>query len=57
MPDNSKSVALGEPYKRKIGKVTFVVSSFGNPKTTKTADELILRMLESNINNLQERSA
>lgn len=54
MPDNSM---IAKPYKRKIGKVTFIVSSFGNPKTTKTADELILRMLESNINNLQERSA
>ena len=56
MPDNSKAVALGEPYKRKIGKVTFVVSSFGNPKTTKTADELILQMLENRITNI-ERSA
>lgn len=54
MPDNSM---IAEPYKRKIGKVTFIVSSFGNPKATKTADELILQMLESNINNFEKRSA
>lgn len=54
MLDNSM---IAKPYKRKIGKVTFIVSSFQNPKTTKTADELILQMLESNINNFEKRRA
>lgn len=53
MSNNSR---LAEPYQRKIGKVTFVVSSFGNPKSTRTADELILQMLENRINNSNERS-
>lgn len=48
---------IAEPYKRKIGKTTFIVSSFGNPKTTKTANELILQMLESQTNNFEKRSA
>ena len=38
-----------EPYRRKIGKVTFVVSSFGNPKSTETARQMILRMLEEQV--------
>ena len=33
------AVPLAAPYRRKIGKVTFVVSSFGNP-------QMLLRLLE-----------
>ena len=40
------AVPLAEPYQRKVGKVTFVVSSFGNPNATETAPEMILLMLE-----------
>ena len=35
------------PYRRKIGKVTFEVSSFGNPQATSTAEDLLLGMLEA----------
>lgn len=47
MPNNLQNTALAQPYRRKRGDVTFIVSSFGNPNTAKTADELILQMLES----------
>ena len=40
------AVPLAAPYQRKVGKVTFVVSSFGNPKATDTAQQLLLRLLE-----------
>lgn len=50
---NTKFSPLAEPYKRKIGNVTFVVSSFGNADTKVTAEKLMLKMLEQKI----ERSA
>ena len=43
------AVPLAEPYQRKVGKVTFVVSSFGNPNAAETAPEMILRMLEEQV--------
>ena len=43
------AVPLAAPYRRKIGKVTFVVSSFGNPQATGTAEDLILGMLEAKV--------
>ena len=43
------AIPLAEPYRHKIGKVTFVVSSFGNPKATGTAGQMILRMLEEQV--------
>ena len=43
------AIPLAEPYRRKIGKVTFVVSSFGNPKSADTAQRMILRMLEERV--------
>ena len=43
------AVPLAEPYRHKVGKVTFVVSSFGNVKATETAPEMILRMLEEQV--------
>ena len=39
------AVPLAVPYRRKIGKTTFVVSAFGNPKSADTAQRLILRLL------------
>ena len=44
MPDNLNYTALAEPYERKIGKVTFVISSFGNKNTVKTSGDLILQI-------------
>ena len=49
MPDNSNYTALAKPYERKIGKVKFAISSFGNKNTVKTSGDLILQMLESKI--------
>lgn len=56
---NTKFSPLAESYKRKIGNVTFVVSSFGNADTKVTAEKLLLKMLEGRITNEQkiERSA
>ena len=51
MPDNSNYTALAEPYERKIGNVTFVISSFGNKNTVKTSGDLILQMLENRISS------
>ena len=45
----NQAVPLAAPYRRKIGKVTFVVSSFGNPQATGTAEDLILGMLEAKV--------
>ena len=39
------AVPLAVPYRRKIGKTTFVVSAFGNPKSADTAQRMILRLL------------
>ena len=54
MPDNLQSAALNAPYEDKHGKVTFIISSFGNPNATKTADELIFQMLA---NRIKERES
>ena len=35
----NQAVPLSAPYRRKIGKVTFVVSSFGNPQAASTVLE------------------
>ena len=43
------AVPLAAPYRRKVGKVSFVVSSFGNPQATSTAEDLILGMLEAKV--------
>ena len=45
----NQAVPLATPYRRKIGKVTFVVSSFGNPQAADTAGDLILGMLEEKV--------
>ena len=45
----NRASPLAAPYRRKIGKVTFVVSSFGNPQATSTAEDLILGMLEAKV--------
>ena len=45
----NQAVPLAASYRLKIGKVTFVVSSFGNPQATETAEDLILGMLEAKV--------
>lgn len=36
---------LSKPYEKKIGRVTFVITSFGNMESKKTAQELLLEHL------------
>ena len=43
------AVPLASPYRRKIGKTTFVVSAFGNPKSADTAQRIILRLLTEQV--------
>lgn len=45
MPETN-TAALAAPYTHKIGKVTFRVSSFGNPNGTKSATEMLVQMME-----------
>ncbi len=49
MSNNSNYVELAEPYERKICKVTFIISSYGNRNTAKTSGDLILQMLKSRV--------
>ena len=51
-----QAVPMAAPYHRKIGKVIFQVSAFGNPQAKETGQEMILRMLENKVlNERQER--
>ena len=43
------AVPMAAPYQRKIGKVFFQVSAFGNPQAKETGQEMILRMLETKL--------
>ena len=55
MPGKETSaVPIGKPYQKRCGKITFIVSAFGNPDTKQTADDLILSMLK---NKAKERMA
>ena len=45
----NRASPLAAPYRRKIGKVTFEVSAFGNPQATSTAEDLLLGMLEAKV--------
>ncbi|MBR3743421.1 MAG: hypothetical protein IKN04_23675 [Clostridia bacterium] len=44
-----QAVPMAAPYHRKIGKVIFQVSAFGNPQAKETGQEMILRMLENKL--------
>ena len=48
-----QAVPMAAPYQRKIGKVIFQVSAFGNPQAKETGQQMILRMLENKV--LKER--
>ena len=41
--------ALTESYDHKIGKVTFRVSSFGNPNGAQTAQQMLLNLMVSQV--------
>ena len=51
-----QAVPMAAPYQRKIGKVIFQISAFGNPQAKETGQQMILRMLENKVlNERQER--
>ncbi|MCC8103858.1 MAG: hypothetical protein LIP11_16965 [Clostridiales bacterium] len=60
MPETN-TAALATPYTHRIGKVTFRVSSFGNPNGTKSATEMLVQMMEhqlrENHSDKEEESA
>ena len=45
----SPPLTLNKPYKKDIGKITFLVSSFENPRGKETAQQLIIKMLKHRI--------
>ena len=45
---------LGEPYYRKIGRMKFKISTFDNPCTNQTAQNLVLEMLSEKITAEQQ---
>ena len=47
---------LSAPYRKAIGKVTFEVSSFGNPKGTETAQQLMVRLMERYVTENAEKT-
>ncbi len=44
-----QAMLMTAPYQRKIGKIIFQVSAFGNPQAKETGQEMILRMLENKL--------
>ena len=48
---SADAVPIAVPYQRKIGNITYVVSSFGNPKARDTAQQMLLRLLEEKVRN------
>ena len=45
---------MAAAYRHRIVKVCFHVSSFGNPRASDTAQQLILRMLEGKITQVHK---
>ena len=45
----NQAIPMAAPYERKIGKVIFQVSAFGNPQAKETGQQMILRMLEQKV--------
>ena len=45
----NRFLPMAAPYQRKIGKVIFQVSAFGNPQADETGQQMILRMLENKL--------
>jgi len=47
--DKDSVCLLSKPYRKKVGRITFQVSSFGNKQSSQTAQQLILQMLAEQI--------
>ncbi len=54
MERTTQTQPLAAPYRTTIGKVTFEVSSFGNPDSHQTASDLLLSLMESQARNMSE---
>ena len=55
MTENNKSVLIST-REHKIGKTTFIVSSYADSSSKKTAQDLIMDMLLSKVRNMREVS-
>ena len=55
MTENNKSVLISA-REHKIGKTTFIVSSYADSSSKKTAQDLIMDMLLSKVRNMREVS-
>lgn len=55
MTENNKSVLISS-REHKIGKTTFIVSSYADNSSKKTAQDLIMDMLLSKVRNMREVS-
>lgn len=45
----ANNTILSTPYTRKVGRTTFLISSFGNPGGTETATEMLLHIMEQQL--------
>jgi hypothetical protein len=50
MDNKTKTRQIGE-HKVRLGKTTFIIRSFDNPTATQTAEQLLLKLMESKIRN------
>ncbi len=50
MKENSQ-IPFGSEHREEIGKTVFIVNSFADGNADKSAEQLILQLLESKINN------
>jgi hypothetical protein len=50
MDKKTKTRQIGE-HKVRLGKTTFIIRSFDNPTATQTAEQLLLKLMESKIRN------
>jgi hypothetical protein len=53
MEDKTKYRLIGE-HRERIGKITFIIRSYDNPNATQTAEQLLLKLMESKIRNERE---
>ena len=44
-----EGILLEPSYRNKIGKVTFVVSAYGNPNGKETAKDMLLHLMEERV--------
>lgn len=45
----ANTTTLSIPYTRKVGRTTFLISSYGNPKGNETAAEMLMHVMEQKL--------